>query len=369
MVGEVRKSSLRETLLEDVGDFLEKEGFGRESVLCEGVLLLANLISDYYEEGKHLYPELFITHSLDNLELTPSRSLSINKIKLEKNEYKEGEDEGEDKDKKDSKKKSIESILKRILKECAPLAIDGWVIFVELSEDCVRFGVFSTEITETTLSLYRQTVHEDSLPEDSTFVYIRSIGQKVVELRGKKNRIHIYLNLDKEIDVADNKVEQLSQIMTSGCDEEIREKLSVYLEKVIDGALKAGHGNLIGIVEDNTVVINQVKTMLQDGSYLDDPIDMATLVLNAEMEKSATSTIELRAFASLIASMINHDGITLMTDTGKLLGYHLFVSSQQPNPGIGGGARSRAFEAMKDLGLKACFYKSQDGNMKIYSNE
>lgn len=363
---EIHKSSLRETLQKDVGIFLEEEGFPQDEALADGVLLLSNLISDYYEEGKHLYPELFITRSLEKLRLTPSRSLLIKKINFGGLKDKDGADGDEN---IEGVEVLDENVFNKILKECAPLAIDGWVIFVELAEGCMRFGVFSTEMTETTLSLYRQTVYEDALPEDSTFVYIRSIGQKIVELRGRRKRIHIYLNLDKEIDVADNKVERLSQIMTSGCPEEIRGKLSVYVEKVIDGALKAGHGNLIGVVEDNPEAIEKVRKVLHDGSYLEDPIDIARLVSEAEMEKSASSTVALRAFASLMTSMINHDGITLMTDTGKLLGFHLFVKSQQQNQGTVGGARSRAFEAMKELGLRACFYKSQDGNMKIYPNE
>lgn len=344
MLKEIRKSSLRETLLDDVSRFLKDEGFRNCDIYPEGLLLLINLVSDYYEEGKHLYPEVIVTQDLEKLQLAVSRTVFIQESKL-----------------------SIDSF-RHALKLCAPLAIDGWVIYIEVKEDCIRFGVFSTEITETSLSLYRQTMHEDTLPQDSTFAYMRCVGQKVVELRGKHSRIHIYLNLDREIDPSDNEIEKLSQVIISGCNGDDNEKLSVFFEKLIDNSLKLGHGNLIGVVEDNAVKIAELKELLSDGIYLDNVIDMTACIRDADVDKSRNNSVSLRAYSTLISSMINHDGITLFTDTGKLLGYHLFVKSDKINPELIGGARSRAFECMKQLELKACFYKSQDGNMKYYEN-
>lgn len=137
--------------------------------------------------------------------------------------------------------------------------------------------------------------------------------------------------------------------------------------------MKAGHGNLIGVVEDDSDAIEQIKTELHDGIYLHEPIDIVELVEQAEAEKTNESSIRLTAHTSLVSSMLNHDGITLFTTKGRLIGYHLFIKSkpevQEAEGEVVGGARSRAFEAMKGLNLKACLYKSQDGNMKYYEKE
>ena len=75
------------------------------------------------------------------------------------------------------------------------------------------------------------------------------------------------------------------------------------------------------------------------------------------------------AFSKVMISMLNHDGITLMTDKAKILGYHMFIETiikedgEQPL----GGARARAYQSMVNSDLfSACFYKSQDGNSKIW---
>lgn len=340
MLDTFHKSSLREPLVEDLKEFLKNEGFKPTEIYSKGLLHIINLVSDYYEEGRHLYPEVVITHDLNSLEFLLARKILIKKSAI-----------------------AIESF-KQALKLCAPLAIDGWVIYLELKDDAMNFGVFSTEASEISLSLSRQTMNEDSLLEESTFIHIRCIGQKVVELRGRRGKLHIYLNLDEEMDISDNKIERLSESITSGCGEN-KEMLCTYFEKIIDNSLKAGHGNLIGVVKDNAKAIDDIKTKLADGIYLETPIDIPNLFKEAEEQKSVTTTTSLKAYISLVSAMMNHDGITLITNTGKILGYHLFIKSNQEDSKLVGGARSRAFESMKKLGLEACFYKSQDGNIKI----
>lgn len=340
----IKKSSLRENLLNDIGDFLGKEGFHVDDLSKNGILLLINQISDYYEEGKRLYPEVIVTNDLDIFKTFPHRIQAIQKAPL-----------------------SISSF-KKAIKLCAPLSVDGWVIYIEIAKDQLNFGVFSTEITESSLSLYRQTLSADAFPEDTTFAYIRSLGQKKVELRGLKGCIHIALSLDDEKDLSNNELEKLSQIIASDCEENRRDRIAMYFEKNIDEALKNGHGNLIGVVSDDPEAMKDVKSKLDDGIYLDKKMDFEEMLRRTEEEKSIESSVNLKAYTSLMINMINHDGITLLTSKGKLLGYHLFIKDNRKDPDQVGGARSRAFEAMKELGLKACFYKSQDGNIKLYEN-
>lgn len=336
------KSSLRKNLLNDIDGFLEQEGFRKDECIVEGILSLVDLVSDYYEEGKHLYPEVVLTNDLTLFKSIPSRIITIKRDSLTVKGF------------------------KNALKLCAPLAVDKWVIFIEINEMDIRFGLLSTEMTETSLSLYRQTHDSEMFPENSTFAYMKCIGQKTVEIRGIKNILYVYLNLDSNQDVIDNSIEKLSRLISSGIGDSGKEKLFLYLEKLIDESLKAGHGNLIGVVEDNKEVIERTARELNDGIYLENPLDIAALVDQEENEKTNESSVRLTAHSSIVRSMLNHDGISLFTTKGRLLGYHLFIKDNHDNSGIVGGARSRAYDAMKKMNLKGCLYKSQDGKIEYH---
>ena len=142
-----------------------------------------------------------------------------------------------------------------------------------------------------------------------------------------------------------------------------------YFEKIIGVALIAGHGNLIGVVGDDPASIEKLKNRHGDGIYLSQPIDICELVVQSEEQDSREASTSNRLHASLVQSMLNHDGATVFTSTGKLLGYHIFVKPDGTEEGeIVGGARTRAFEILKLSNVfDCCFYKSQDGNEKIWS--
>ena len=68
--------------------------------------------------------------------------------------------------------------------------------------------------------------------------------------------------------------------------------------------------------------------------------------------------------------MINHDGITFVSTTGKILAYHYIVNNKVESVQVVGGSRTKAFESLKNVpGIYACFFKSQDGLTKFHCNE
>jgi hypothetical protein len=69
--------------------------------------------------------------------------------------------------------------------------------------------------------------------------------------------------------------------------------------------------------------------------------------------------------------MLNHDGITILSNKGKVIGYHILIGDfLNPGDKVEGGARSKAFKSMENCGLfNFCFYKSQDGNIKIWQKK
>lgn len=346
MAKEIKKSSLRENILTSIGEFLYDEGFARCAITKEGILELINMISDYYEEGVHLFPEVIISNDIDELFKTiPNRELIIHEAELSVNEF------------------------KNAVKLCAPLATEKWTIFIEVSDSKIRFGLTTAEMTETSFSLYQQTVGEMGLEQAGvTVAYIRNISQKTVELVGLKQQRIVSLTLHDIEHLLTDEVKKLSKVVSESCNEKFASTIGVYFEKSVNEAIKIGHGNLIGVVDGSEENISIIKEKLNDGIYLQNPIDLAQLVAFAETEKNNETSVALKSFTSVTISMLNHDGITIFSNQGKVLGYHFFIGNYiADDSGFVGGARTRAFESMKNSKLfKCCFYKSQDGNIKFW---
>lgn len=86
--------------------------------------------------------------------------------------------------------------------------------------------------------------------------------------------------------------------------------------------------------------------------------------------KSNDTSVNLISHSKILISMLNHDGITILTNTAKVIGYHMFVPKVEGTIEVNGGARSRAFQSMINSQIfSACLYKSQDGKSKYWKKD
>lgn len=65
-------TSLRKTVSAEIGSFLLNNGFAladnsKNRIFQEELVSIANSLSDYYEEGTHLYPEVLLTNNIANI--------------------------------------------------------------------------------------------------------------------------------------------------------------------------------------------------------------------------------------------------------------------------------------------------------------
>lgn len=348
---EIKKVSLRDSIIESIGNFLWKEGFERNEVICLGILEMVNLISDYHEEGNALYPEILVTNNLDFFKTIPNKEVVIKEAELTTSEF------------------------KNAIKLCAPLAINSWIIFIEVKNGKIKYGITNAEMSETSPSIYHQTVGRLKVAEynDITIAYIRNIGQKNVELAGLKNRLFISLTLEEPKDIGSSEIQMLSKNIAQECDENYKINIETFFEKVIDDALKNGHGNLIGVVQDTPEVITELKERIpsKEGIYLITPIDFGTLIMESENSTDSEASTALKVHASILKSMLNHDGITIISNKGRIIGYHILIKDfVKEGDKVIGGARSKAFKSMENCEMfNFCFYKSQDGNVKIWQRK
>jgi len=345
----MEERSLRTHVLDTIGNFLYAENFPSIPYLTEGILHLIDQTSSYREEGQELYPEIFITNNIKAvLETLPfCKIVEIGK-----------------------KTPSLE-VYSNALKLCAPLSRQGWVIFINVAQTEITFGVVSAELSELSPNFKEQAVGELSQnPEDYSIAYLNNVGNKTVLLRGSETSKLICLTLSSKGTPHGDELVTLTKSIVHDLDEKHKGIGESYFLKIISNAVTIGHGNLVGVVRDDSESIQNLKNRHSDGIYLESPIDLHELLAASEEDKTSQASTSNRLYSSLVESMLNHDGVTIFTSKGRLLGYHIFV---KPNGGeeddLVGGARTRAFEIMtRSNCFTCCFYKSQDGNEKIWSD-
>lgn len=338
--------TLRDHVSHAIGSFLFNEGFKSDGVTQHGILESVNLLSDYQEEGKLLFPEIILTNDFDVFKTIPNKELVVGEGELSVSEF------------------------KKAIKLCAPLAVDNWIIFIEIKNGKVKYGLVSSEMTETSLSLFNQTVGDLKVDyPGATIAYIRNMGRKTVELLGLKERVTVSLTLDEPVLGSYTEIQKISQAISSKCNDVNKSQVAKYFEKVINASLRVGHGSLICVIDSDPDKIKKLIEKEPNGTYLPESIDFQQLIVEAEEQSTNESSVNLRSFASLLKSMLTHDGITVFSNTGKLLGYHLLIGVYEKDGQINeGGSRSKAFLSMQNSNFfESCFFKSQDGNMKIWS--
>lgn len=67
----IKSASLKDTIFDQIGAFLFQEGFTNQPFTAAGIFEIINLISDYQEEGRVLFPEVIITNELELLKTIP----------------------------------------------------------------------------------------------------------------------------------------------------------------------------------------------------------------------------------------------------------------------------------------------------------
>lgn len=327
-----------------IESFLKNVGLPSSAKICEGLVTIVNLISDYHEEGTALNPDVLLISDDSFFQTLPCQ----HHIELH-------EEEIQDK------------TFSMAVKMCAPLSENGWIMYLLLQDDGhLQYGVVNVSLTQMSVSLFNQVV---GTPKDlSSCAYIRNIGNKVVELNSFSNHFTIALNLNSYVVKLEDELQKLISVILKDVDNgyPIRDNAATYMKDLFISALNHGHGNLIAVLDD----MEQIKAEghLQGGVFLSEGIDFTRLMLDNHNQKSDQTATTLNVFTQLVISMLNFDGITLFTSHGSVVGYHFIVdNSVVGSKAVVGGSRTRAFEALTQTnGIVACFMKSQDGNIKYF---
>ena len=341
---------LRDTVKESIGNFLFHEGFQSHPRIADAILITIDEVSEYYEEGQLLFPEVFITNNIQLALLgIPHETVAIGS-------------------------KTISSTSFRLaIKQCAPLCKDGWVIYINIDGDNMHYGLLSAELSSISLTLLELLKQQtDESDNSKPIAYIRRNTAYSVEVQGYKSNIIVDFSLKQSTEDDNSHTEGLCVNITRDTEEAATSGAKHYINKIISDALRNGHGNLIGVIDSTEDAIIKIKQELKGGVYLEKPIDLCELLKSLRLDNSAEADFKLRLYTSLIKSMINNDGITVFDTKSRLIGYHFIIQTTPPTQPsttneTGTGTRSLAFEQMRESNLFAAgFFKSQDGKEKSF---
>lgn len=339
----IKPISLRPQLVSASVEFL-----GQEEMEClstqEGLPDLISQLLYYKEEGKSLYPEIYI---FDDKELV-GKVLTNSKFCVIGN--------GD---------KNKETMLKA-LKKCAPLTENGWAIYILREDTKFEYGVFRAGTSILSMSISEALIEDGT--DELKAISIHQIADKLIEVKGIKADT-LLVSYDNQHSFKDSPTNnQLNFIKTivEKVDPELKEQTTNFLKKLYLEILQTGHGTLACSIKSDRKTLPK---KLEDGIELSDRISIPNIITEVLDKNDLQANFNLDGTFSLISGMMQSDGITVFTDAGEIAAYNVFIKHPDKikKMNTSGGARSRTFLALSDMigrGIKSAYIQSQDGKIE-----
>lgn len=321
--------------------FLEKEAFSNS---IENIRKLLDTLINYEEEGDKLSPEILMVDDLELIQkvLGESKTIIIGKEKY-----------------------STCFELAKGLKVCAPLARDGWIIFYELTDATIKYGLITLNFLSP--SVYEQLFGAlkeiaDSAEPTYKAIYIRSVAPGVVELNGLSSNLTLS-SLHSE-NALENKHDVINEFVRHSFQDAGENDIAKnIILRILWRAISKNHGFIIGVIKDEDSAIVDFKANCKDGMYINTPIDLLEEV--SVMNSDPNAKIIAASLINLVTDMVCSDGITLITTKLRVIGFRVFL--KQIAEEVHGGARMRAFKKLADSeNIHAAVFLSQDGRMESW---
>ena len=340
--------SLRPVILGEAVTFLETEGMDC-LITQNGIVSLVNQLVNYREEGKDLFPKIYIVDDIDLV----LKSLPMSQDCFIGQGY-----------------KTKETML-RALKKCAPLTDSDWSIYIQRNDTNFRYGVFRAGTSILSVSIEDFLINNGS--DELKAILLHQISDKLIEIKGVKNDSLIISFGGREESSKspiENQIEFINSIVKKVPDK-IKEQTFNFYKKIFNEILKVGHGTLACIISHKKKTIPK---RLEDGIILENRINIPEIVKDLLEKEDLQANSELNGFFTIIIGMMESDGITVFTDKGEIAAYNVFVKHPDSiaKTNTSGGARSRTFLTLGKIigkGLEAAYIQSQDGKIEIKRNE
>ncbi|HEV2221817.1 MAG TPA: hypothetical protein VGR84_02335 [Candidatus Acidoferrales bacterium] len=327
--------------------FLRKENL-HDRETGDAVGSLVTLLSNYREEGRRLFPEVFFFNDIANtLQTLPNSEQVVI-----------------------GTGPKTSATLDVAMKRCAPLAQWGWSIYVMRTRTQFEYGLIRCGLTALSLTAFELLIEEgdESLPA----IGIRHISQHEIEVSGAcKNRLRIHFGRVRRSD--DDPVligARFCRSIVTRVPSEVREQVHNFYRRILGGVLKSGHGCL-AIVLRSRPGERRLPSKFRDGVVIEPPIDISKKVATLLKGNNCESDVRLRATAALIRGMLSSDGITVFGSDGSVRAYNVFIKNPiraTGNAPGSGGARHRAYASLCSwvgYDIDSAFFLSQDGQAEF----
>lgn len=338
--------SLKYNLSGEIEEFLEEEDMTCEHTKT-GLVELVSQLSTYKEEGKSLFPEVYI---IDEMPIIRQSLINSEFVKIGGGE------------------RSNKLILKAV-KKCAPLTFSGWAIYILRTGVNFEYGLFRSGSTIISIPASKSLLDEN---EDAHIILIRQVAEKIVEVKGAKGNtliINFGVKSTSDLSPLDAQNAFIEKIIET-TEESYHDQLKIFFSKLFLYVLQNGHGSLC-------LILNRSKAFpkyLKDGIVLDEKISVVDRIIELEREKNGSSGInsvdanaKLNGVFNIIVGMLMSDGITVFGNDSSVRAYNIFLKHPVDNEeikNVEGGARSRTFAVMKlklSNVIPAIYIQSQDG--------
>ena len=335
--------SVAESIHDLAGAVLFEAGFGNSVLDREELVEVLRMIEDCREEGRPLYPDILLTTSLKDC-LEPIHPVQL--VICGESEDRPGR-------------------FRRSIKRCAPVAVEPWVIVLEVSSKKLRYGIASTNVRADAPSLYEAVFDCFAGGSEFPILFLRRHGSRAVLLKTIKGQQVVSLTLSDELLKADDDIQSFSKQVAQKSDESTRANTERVIQRLIQQACREGHGLIASVIEPTQEKIAACKAAFPDGAWLDPAIDLtAPQIDKGNLPAALENDGALRARLNLARRMVETDLMTVFSADGKLLGYNVHIPASK-SLGTAGGARSRAFLSLKEHAFfKGAFMCSQDGLTK-----
>lgn len=326
--------TFRTHLIANINKFAAECSMGnlsRDTTLVDLIMSL----SKYREEGVRLTPAVYLFEDVEQaLKLIPeSKKVPIGYVRVSA------------------------TALKTVLKKCAPLARNGWNIYVSRKHIYSNFGLFAEAANPLAISI-DQTLFT-STADTIKVVKVHQVADDCVEIRNHLGGEH-YVFFSNKRNTARSPLKFVDSLVTEICrsvENDIKESVMTLLKKVLSESFLDSHGAIVAVCK------RRLPKYLSDGVCLPESIDFAALVGKALRDREELHA--LNSVMPLLKGMFNSDGIVVFNHKAKVIAYNCFIRlPAQKTRAIVGGARRRAFNALINklgIGLVAIYMQSQDG--------
>lgn len=340
--------SLTSVILGETVSFLETEGM--ECLVTQnGIVALVNQLVNYREEGKNLFPKIYIVDNID---------LILKTLPMSQHCY---IGEGE----------KTKEVMLRALKKCAPLTETDWSIYIQRNTDSLKYGVFRAGNSILSVSIEDFLINNGD--EELKAILLHQISDKLIEIKGVKNTpliISFGGREESNKSPIENQLEFIKTIVKD-VDPQVREQTSNFYKKVFNEILKVGHGTLACTISGEKKLLPK---RLTDGIILKERINIPSVIKELLGKEDLQANAKLNGFFTIVVGMMESDGVTVFTKRGEVAAYNIFVKHPDSiaKTNTSGGARSRTFLTLCKLigkGIESVYIQSQDGKIEIKGNE